>query len=305
MGRISLLVALSCAGLAQAGAKAQDEFPNDLAARDGTVRLLPSTPWNIDFGETKCRLSRVFGSGADRHIVFFEQVAPGQDFGLTVAGPKLSAFQRSGRVSVGLRGDQPMIVIESAGRGTVGEYGPGLIFSLSLEEGEGQKGKEEPDTAVEPTFAGIDLRDARASERLVVASGKRAVSFETGLMSDPMHALNACSRDFLVQWGLDPQQHERYTPPKWINMRAIAKRLQQYYSPAALRVGEQGIFRMRVIVEADGSLAECHLESMTVTESLQSPACKEMKAAQFEPARDAEGRPIRSFYTTSITYSIN
>ena len=61
---------------------------------------------------------------------------------------------------------------------------------------------------------------------------------------------------------------------------------------------------MRVIVEADGSVSECFVENSTETERLESPACREMLKSEFEPARDAEGQPMRSFYASSISYVI-
>jgi hypothetical protein len=46
----------------------------------------------------------------------------------------------------------------------------------------------------------------------------------------------------------------------------------------------------------------CTILKATQTEQLESPACKVMQRAQFEPARDAAGQPFRSLYVTSIIY---
>lgn len=32
-------------------------------ARAGVVEVTPSSPWNVDFAENKCRLARFFGEG--------------------------------------------------------------------------------------------------------------------------------------------------------------------------------------------------------------------------------------------------
>ena len=61
-----------------------------------------------------------------------------------------------------------------------------------------------------------------------------------------------------------------------------------------------------VIVEADGTVSNCHLEQNTIADSLNSPACQiAMAVAEMEPAEDANGKPLRSFYATTITYSMN
>ena len=39
------------------------------AAAADPVVLKPSSPWNVDFAETKCRLARLFGEGDDRHLL--------------------------------------------------------------------------------------------------------------------------------------------------------------------------------------------------------------------------------------------
>ena len=80
---------------------------------------------------------------------------------------------------------------------------------------------------------------------------------------------------------------------------------RQKVLPEALRKGESGIFRLRVIVEADGKISDCVINNATITESLESPACREMRGANFEPALDKDGNPMRSFYTTQIVYRIN
>ena len=92
--------------------------------------------------------------------------------------------------------------------------------------------------------------------------------------------------------------------PVWSNESAIVRRIVDEYPDDALRSGEQGIFRMRVIVEEDGTVSDCHLEKSTQTDRLESPACRAMMRAEFEPARDAEGNAMRSFYATTITYRI-
>jgi TonB family protein len=80
--------------------------------------------------------------------------------------------------------------------------------------------------------------------------------------------------------------------------------LQALYPQRALTLGEQGIMWMRVIVSPEGAVEDCVIHKGTNTLKLDSPACGMMKLAEFEPARDALGRPFRSYYATTITYRI-
>jgi hypothetical protein len=44
-----------------------------MPAQAEPVVLKPSSPWNVDFGEDKCRLSRLFGEGENQHYLAFQQ----------------------------------------------------------------------------------------------------------------------------------------------------------------------------------------------------------------------------------------
>lgn len=294
------LLAFSTAALAD-----EEDYPNALveAASEGAdvTILKPISPWNIDFGASRCRLTRIFGAPDDQHLLFFEQAAPRAQFGVTFAGSQLSRFQSGRQVYVGMERDEPMDEIERVGLGNVDGVGPAVILSsFTINPGVEIGGDEEG-----PQKAGINLERAATIDRIVLQQRDRVLSFETGSMMPPFQALNTCTGDLLREWGLDQAAHENYTPPKWTNQQRIVDRIVRSYPAGALFAGEQGIFRMRVIVEADGSVSECHLEKSTETERLESPACKEMRRAEFDPALDAQGQPMRSFYATTITYAIN
>ncbi|MEM7665480.1 MAG: TonB family protein [Pseudomonadota bacterium] len=93
--------------------------------------------------------------------------------------------------------------------------------------------------------------------------------------------------------------------PKWKNQSSVVRRIQATYPVDALGRGEQGIFRMRVIVSETGKVTGCVINNATVQDRLESPACKAMRKAEFEPALDADGKPFQSYYATSITYRVN
>lgn len=286
----------------------EGDYPNSLvegaADNDKIVLLQPISPWNIDFAENRCRLSRVFGSEDDMHLLFFEQAAPQGAFGLTVAGSEVRRFQRNRNLFVGMERDEPMKEIERVGIGDVDQVGPAVIISSFTINPEGFVDMVNEDEVQALRKAGIDLTEAETVDRLVFQRGGRVLSFETGNMMAPFQALNVCTGDLLRDWGLDQARHESYRLPVWTNQSAIVRRIVDDYPDPALRRGEQGIFRMRVIVETDGTVSDCHLEKSTETDRLESPACNAMMNAEFDPALDAEGNPMRSFYATTITYAI-
>lgn len=275
---------------------------SSFAKEPDSITLTPATQWYLEYAENKCRLTRAFGEGEDRHLIFFEQSGPDDDFGLTAAGPAFDKF-RAGRETVLQFG----LGQEAAGQqlfiGTVDTIGAALIYaSASLDESvDAQEGDDQ--SLVE--LAHVDTDRAASIDSVSFSQKKRKVVVRTGNLEAPMKALNACAQDLVAYWGLDLDKHRKASRlPRWVNRDAVAKRIGDTYPSKALSKGEQGIIRLRVIVDETGAVADCNLQNATAVEALESPACKEMRRAKFEPALDGEGEPMRSFFVTRIVYMI-
>lgn len=268
------------------------------------VVIAPSSPWNVDFAEDKCRLSRLFGEGDNQHLLAFQQFWPAKEAGLTVAGPAFDRFRSLQRTDVQFFDGQDALRTRPF-TGTVEQYGSGLIYSsIRITEGE----PAETNTVDEPKAGGIPQLDAAEGDRVqfvLLKQGGREVRLETGPLGDAFKVLNQCTLDLLRDWGLNPEQHLTATSlPRWINQAALTRKIVADYPSAAFSQGEQAIMRMRVIVSEQGAVESCTILKATDTERLESPACRVMEGARFEPARDAAGQPFRSLYVTSITYRI-
>ena len=274
-----------------------------MPAQAEPVVLKPSSPWNVDFGEDKCRLAGFFGEGDDRHTLVIEQFWPGREFGLTIAGPGVRNFRSLKQAQVRFAdGLEPVTATPLTG--SLGELGTAVIFStLELDKSErevanadysGQRGLPQLDPALGNQVQFVELKQ-----------GGREVRLATGPMGKAFDVLNQCTAGLLREWGLDPEQHlTRQNGPRWINQAALTRKITANYPTGALAQGEQAIMRMRVIVSAEGTVESCTILKATNTIRLESPACEVMQGARFEPAHDASGQPFRSLYVTSITYRI-
>jgi TonB family protein len=273
-------------------------------ARAEPVEIAPSSPWNVDFAEDKCRLTRTFGGEENRHFLAFQQYWPGKDAGLTIAGPALGKFRSLQRTDVRFfETQEPLRTTPFAG--TVGEYGRGVIYSSIRIAGGEPDAVNKPDESVSGGIPQLDPGEGDRVEFVELKQGGRAVRLETGPLGEAFKVLNQCTLDLLRDWGLDPEQHLTATSlPRWINQAALTRKIVADYPSSAYSKGEQAIMRMRVIVSAEGAVESCTILKATDTERLESPACRVMQGARFEPARDAQGRPFRSLYVTSITYRI-
>lgn len=270
-------------------------------AQAEVVEIAPSSPWNIDFGETKCRLARFFGEGEAKHILFFEQYWPGTRVGMTMAGPSYDRYRSRERTDLRfLAAQEPQ---ESRPfTGTVGEFGEGLIYSsINIAKGITPKGADEDSASAR--LPSLDMEAARQVEFVATRQRGEELRLVTGPLDEAFAALDACSLDLVGTWGLDIEQHRTATRlPQWINKDAIVRRIMVAYPRGALMSGEQGIMRMRVIVNAQGTVEDCAILKSTETNRLDSPACRAMADARFEPALDAAGQPMRSYFAETIVY---
>ncbi|MEP1420738.1 MAG: energy transducer TonB [Erythrobacter sp.] len=281
------------------------------------VSLKPSSPWSLDYGETKCRLVRGFGEGDDKHYLILDQHFPSRGAGLTVAGPEFRRFRGREETIIGFsdnaepRSREPL-------KGDLGDVRHALIFSSVyfgmkpariVVAGEGAPVQGDKDAGGDDFAAGIPgLNTDLGSDAnyLSLTQKKREVRFETGPLAPAFEALNSCTNDMVTDWGFDVEKQMTVAKrPAFKNVDSVAGRIQKGYPNAAVRQGVSAILRMRVTIDENGNVEECFLNGLTNTDRLKSTACSEMyDHAEFDPALDIFGRPIRSFYTTSITYRI-
>jgi TonB family protein len=273
-----------------------------------TLEIKPSSPWNVHFAEDKCRLAGFFGEGEDRHALIFEQHWPAGHFGLTIAGPRLRTFRESQSTNLKFFDDQANRETKPF-RGDLGEFKHALIFSsatLDPSDESTQAQAEAESSLADGRLPGIDTDFARQIRFVSVRQRSSELRLMTGPMEDAFKVLNQCAEDLVSTWGLDvEQQRTASRRPRWINEEKVVTKIAKSYPRKALSFGEQGILRMRVMVDQSGKVDDCVIIQATIAKKLKSPACDAMAQAQFEPALDAQGQPMRSYFATSISYRIN
>ncbi len=178
-------------------------------------------------------------------------------------------------------------------------FGPALIYTGIAPFAEAEANAD----ANEVPFQMLDSADAKAMDFIAFGQGERKVSLLTGGLSPVFDAMNTCTLDLIRSWGLDPDKHRTKTrSPIWKNPMVIAGRVQDYYPDAGFRRGQRAMFKLRVIIDEAGDVIECKLDKVTVANRVDSPACRIFRNAKFEPALDADGQPMKSYYTTTLKY---
>lgn len=278
------------------------------AAPPEPLTLKPSSKWQVNYADDQCRLARQFGEGDQAVLLFMDRYGPGEYFRLTIAGKPIKIIAEKGEAQVqfgpteqeqqlsflnGNLGKQPALVFAGNER-----IAPKSALELLAKKNQSQK---EP-VPLQP------ISDERMTAVKFVRIGKplrKPVMLETGPMRAPLGALDKCIDNLMTTWGVDVEKHKNISrrarplqsPGEWIKSFD--------YPRDMLFAGQPALVSFRLSVGADGVPTACHIQVTTRAKSFDDAVCKSvMKRARFEPALDAQGQPLASFYQNSVRFEI-
>lgn len=285
-------------------------------AAEPAVVLDPSSSWNLNYADENCRLMRMFGEGEDKTAFYIERYGPGDGFALVVAGKPIGKIAaRETRYDYDLQfGPYEQVREQGASRGDLEEYKPALImtgvtFGEDEKPGRDSKSRFDPDeyaARTRPFEQKISVeREARIEWLEIARKGRGPVRLALGSMGPPMAAMRKCTDDMAQDWGIDLDAHRQLTRPV-VPTDSPASWLGSNDYPRALWVrGIQGLVQLRLSVGADGVPTQCHIQRSTRPQEFDEISCKRLlQRARFEPALDAQGKPIASFYRQSIRFQM-
>lgn len=271
------------------------------------LRLAPSTAWVLDYAEDSCRLARKFGEGDQSIVLAMDRFEPGEYFRLSLSGHPLKRARSRRNATLRFGPAEPEQKVEFY-TGHVGAL-PSMIFTSAVriapmteEEEELRKRTRDlgPLDLLDPVT--LDPQRAEAVEYFHFrAPGVSPLILETGSLAKPFAAFSKCMDELLTHWGIDVEKHRsltrRATPANddWLR--------DSDYPRKAVYKGEQAIVHFRLIVDPQGQVNECQIQLSTEGEEFQKTVCDSIKQrARFEPALDAEGNPIKSYYVSKVLF---
>jgi Gram-negative bacterial TonB protein C-terminal len=282
--------------------------PSFAQAAKEPLSLKPSSAWHVDYADDRCRLARQFGEGEEQVFAFFDRYGPTEYFRLTVAGKPVKTSAEKAEVSVQFgpsEAEQKILFFN----GKLGKQ-PALIFAGSMRIAPATASefaaatKSDDDDWID--FAPISEARQKAIRYLTVGKPlRRAVTLETGSMRAPLVALDKCIDNLMTTWGIDTEKHKTLTrktqpqqsPGKWV--------VSSDYPLNMLASGQPAIVEFRLSVGADGVPSACYIQSTTRPKEFDDAVCKSvMRRARFDPALDAEGKPLASYYRNTVRFQI-
>ncbi len=187
--------------------------------------------------------------------------------------------------------------------------GDGILFSTSLLTAEDRARRDE--AYEQGTFFGVseEARNAReeAIERVSIRGQfVREVVLETGSLYPVMTAMRVCLDNLVTSWGIDLETDRALTRRvQAVDMDHWKHPIIDRYPGRSLRRGDQGYVRIRLMVSDEGRATDCVVQSAFNDPTLHEAACEGLlEHSRFEPALDASGSPVASYWTTVVIYSI-
>lgn len=275
------------------------------------VRLKPSSKWLLNYAEESCRLARKFGEGDQQVTLFFDQLEPGDWFQIVLSGKALRSVTRDApRSNLSFRfGPNEAADDLEASTGTLGELPAALlsgshrIAPLTAEEKKEREAAQKLGENFDPPPLGAERE--KAATYLEVTKGSMDLILETGPMNAPLTALRECAWDTIRSWGLDVEQQKtlsrkvaRINPTKpWMFSRDYPMEMQ--------RGGYEGVVNFRLLVDASGTPSSCTIQTSTRPKEFDDAVCKAvMKRVRFNPALDANGKPVPSYFRQTVSFRL-
>lgn len=282
-------------------------FPAD--AKEA-LSVAPSSKWIVNYADDSCRLARSFGKDKRQIYLMLDRFQPESRVRATLVGKPVRAISSARKISFRFGSNGPE-QSRSFVTGDMKDGNPALMVNGALliaETGE-MKAQVDDDILGEEGAPESVAVDPSINDQVqfveVGAPGRPAFRLETGAMGAPLAALANCTDDLLRGWGVDAEAH------KTLSRRAIPvgdprKWLSSNDYPEVMRLrGEQGIVHFRLIVDETGTAKSCHIQQSTRPREFDDAVCKGiMKRARFDPALDASGKPLASYYVNRVRFEI-
>ena len=254
----------------------------------------PTGPWTADFGEDYCRLVREFGNGSKTISLALERIQPGASMRALLVGESLKAFRGSNTIGYSFG---PGGAGASTGFATSKTATGDTLMVLGAMTLAGQPAMG-PQAAVYDPAAERKVAEATTSLRLTEGLVD-PVELKTGAMGDVFEVLNTCTDDLVTYWGLDAQKHhDLQRRASVVPGATLPNGIVPFGEFGKLAAGYN---QLRIMVGADGSVQSCHVHQPTLSEALNAKICEEVpKNVRFEPALDASGQAIASYFVTPV-----
>lgn len=279
--------------------------PQVAESKSPTV-LAPAGAWTLDYAPERCSLVRRFGDDKKSLILQIDSYGSLEQFRVLVSGDYVpSSSKPSGEIDYKLSPDEEyrqnqFALFGKSGKSNAASFGAAFLPADITDNDLSKMSQEEISSlAAQPARIQPEFEDA--SERMTLQLGRpQEIELRLGKMAKPLAALRTCVDDLYRSWGLDPElQRSRKLSPV-PDMKSIKKVTSSYPAQMAYS-GISAYLSVRIMVDAQGQASSCVVQNESVDNAFKAAVCDSL-ASHFEPALGADGKPMASFFQTSVIY---
>jgi hypothetical protein len=264
-----------------------------------TTEYEPTTPWSLSRTEERCQLARNFSAGKQTITLIISQAHPGPKVQFGIFGSDIMKGRKS--LSTNFLPDSTPEETSEILPATYAEQNGylylGMVYPYWFRLGNRDESKEKRQA----------LRNSlleNSSHYIVRGASKSPIALKIGPVSVALGALRDCLDDRLAQWGISMAHIEKIkkkAQPR--NTRQLATLIANERAPAARNLRWRNRVSIRLIVDENGRVANCHATDELSPLYLRELTCRNLlKYARFEPAQDGEGQAIKGVHFRSVTY---
>lgn len=244
----------------------------------GAQALEPVKPWVVHYEPTTCTAERAYGNANNPTFLALEPSAWGDTYDLLIAttgaGPH-EAKELKGSVDFG--------------------QGPNKAWLLHY-------GLDQPTKLNFYRFriAGAEMAQAKsAASATFHLDDHPDFSFSLAQIPDLLKTLAACTADLQHYWNMIDPEQKNIAAPAVGDVRAIFS--SDDYPEEAWTRNQGGSVQFLLLVDEKGKVAQCSVLKPSGIPALDGMGCQVIrKRAEFKPALDHQGKPMRSSVTTPL-----
>lgn len=242
--------------------------------------LAPTGPWVVDYSNDQCVLDRNYGTDANPMILVIRRVPMDPDVSVGV-------LMRGGRTDA------------AVGDATI-RFGDAAAMQAAF------RAYSVPAKALRSftTYVpyGVPLIALAAQSALISVGAPQEVqaTFQVPALADGLSALDSCVLELGQSWGMTAEQQKR--------VKVLAQPVRKTYLAPEDFNGELNRNanlrpQVRLWIDEKGKPLDCVPLKATSSEDFASKACRLLlQRASFSPARDAEGRPVKSLLVYTVDW---
>jgi hypothetical protein len=244
--------------------------------------IQPTGPWVVDYSNDQCFLDRNYGTDAKPLILAIRRVPMDMD-------AYVGVYSRDGR-------GEPKV-----GDARVGFGGAATVQAAF--RAYSVPGKDlRSFTSYVPGGAALIAAAAQSGSISIRAPGEVQETFMVPALSNGLKSLEACVQDLGKAWGMTPEQQGR--------VKVLAAPLRQDYLKPEDFSGELNRNantrpQVRLWVDENGRPLSCIPLQSTASTEFADKACRLLlQRASFSPARDADGKAVKSIAVYTIDWFV-